>query len=608
MYTAIREDTDMPTGYAYIRYSTRRQGSDDKDSVSRQKDSIRAIAARHEIEIEEKNFFYENGVSAFTGANAAEGGKLKDLIDLIEALTIKAGDYVFVESIDRLSRQRLLQTKDLVYGILKKGVILITTIDGYVYRLHEEQKDSLHQDIMLSVISTRAHEESLTKSTRRKSAWKKAKEQAESDGFVFNKNRLPYGVLYNEETRKLYIDTKAQEEIIYIFENLKIQGVTSTIKKVNQFSNIKWTQARVKDIFETKYVLGFYMSQKKVDGKIVFDKYIENYYPKMVEDTLFIEAKESMTKRKIKKQSGRVTQDSVNIFRHSCFCARCGSSMVFMNNYNSKGRRYFYMTCQQNIETGACKTRFRYDLAVKMFLDTMSEFDKMNNSKLNLETIDLSKFKEIDEETKLIIENMNKSIETITEHASGVFKLAKLFIDLSKSKTTTDTKLKTKIKAITDKKNKLEITIQNLNKSVESITDGVIPAVIIKQLTANEAELEKVKEELEKLSVSNGIVKTQKLEFTTLRKTIQFLKTEEGRLNIINFLTSNNIRFSFDYYSECLYATAYVNKVKIAQIETIYEDKSAPVGVYGFNNLAEDFTSQTKEMTIKNASTPLKDL
>jgi len=41
----------MPTGYAYIRYSTRRQGADDKDSVTRQKASIRAIAARHGVEV-----------------------------------------------------------------------------------------------------------------------------------------------------------------------------------------------------------------------------------------------------------------------------------------------------------------------------------------------------------------------------------------------------------------------------------------------------------------------------------------------------------------------------------------------------------------------------
>lgn len=110
----------MPIGYAYIRYSTRRQGADDKDSVTRQKASIRAIAARHGVEVPEENFFYENGVSAYTGENS-KTGKLKDLIDQIENLSIAPGDFVFVESIDRLSRQRLLQAKDLVYGILKKA-------------------------------------------------------------------------------------------------------------------------------------------------------------------------------------------------------------------------------------------------------------------------------------------------------------------------------------------------------------------------------------------------------------------------------------------------------------------------------------------------------
>ncbi|HEQ1926088.1 TPA: recombinase family protein [Pseudomonas aeruginosa] len=578
----------MATGYAYIRYSTRRQGADDKDSVTRQKASIRAIAARHEVEIPEKNFFYEDGVSAYTGANA-KGGKLKDIIDLIDALTIQEGDFIFVESIDRLSRQRLLQTKDLVYGILKKGVSIVTTIDGYVYRLRDE-KDALHQDIMLSVISTRAHEESSTKSTRRKSAWKKAKEDAEK-GIVFNPNRLPYGVLYDEESNSLVVDKEAQKEFEFIFENLKRQGVTSTIKKVNQFSKINWTQARLKDIFETKYVLGFYMSNKKVDGKLIFDRFIENYYPKIIEPTLFLEAKEAMTNRKVKRHSGRVTEDNINIFRHSCFCARCGKSLVFMNNFNSKGRRYFYTTCSQNIENGSCKNRYRYDLAVKLFFDIMQEFDRLNSKKVNLEPIDIDQYKNLDEATLKEIESVNKSLEAIDEGSAGVISLAKRFIDLSKEKVMADRKTKKKIKELTDKKNLLEISVSNLNKSIEVITNGIIPASVMKKLSEEEAKLQELKEEIEKLTISDGVVKGQKMEFTSLNQAIKFFKNEEGRLSIINFLTSNNIKFSFDFVSDVLYATAYIGENEIGSMSTIYDNKAAPLGIYGFDNLGNVFTN-----------------
>ncbi|MBJ2277921.1 recombinase family protein [Pseudomonas sp. MF6767] len=579
----------MPTGYAYIRYSTRRQGADDKDSVTRQKASIRAIAARHGVEVPEENFFYENGVSAYTGENS-KTGKLKDLIDQIENLSIAPGDFVFVESIDRLSRQRLLQAKDLVYGILKKGVILVTTMDGYIYKLHEDQADIMKQDIMLTVISSRAHEESLTKSHRRKSAWKKAKTEAEETGIVFNKNRLPYGVIFDEKTNTLVIDKKAQEEIEFILENLKREGVTSTIKKANAFAAINWTQARVKDIFDTKYVLGYFMSQTKIDGKMVLDKHIENYYPKIVSASLFLEAKEAMTNRKVKKHQGRVTQNNANIFRHSCFCERCGKSLVFMNNYNSKGSRYFYMTCQQNIENGNCKNRFRYDLAVKLFLDTMQEFDRLNKKSVLLEPIDVTQYANLDEEILREIEEVNKSLSMISDGSSGAFKLAKKFVELSKSNKIEDTKTRQKLKKLRDRQSDLEISVENLNKSVGTIKSGIIPSAILNRLSKEEVELNEIKEEIEKLAISKNKRKVQELEFTNLDKTIDFLKTEEGRLNIINFLTSNNIRFSFEYISDTLNSTAYVNNERIGQLSTQNDNKSAPLGIYGFDNLGNVFT------------------
>lgn len=579
----------MSTGYAYIRYSTRRQGADDKDSVTRQKASIRAIAIRHGVEVPEENFFYENGVSAYTGENS-KTGKLKDLIDQIENLSIAPGDFVFVESIDRLSRQRLLQAKDLVYGILKKGVILVTTMDGYIYKLHEDQADIMKQDIMLTVISSRAHEESLTKSNRRKSAWKKAKTEAEETGIVFNKNRLPYGVIFEEKTNTLVIDKKAQEEIEFILENLKREGVTSTIKKANAFAAINWTQARVKDIFDTKYVLGYFMSQTKIDGKMVLDKHIENYYPKIVSASLFLEAKEAMTNRKVKKHQGRVTQNNANIFRHSCFCERCGKSLVFMNNYNSKGSRYFYMTCQQNIENGNCKNRFRYDLAVKLFLDTMQEFDRLNKKSVSLEPIDVSQYANLDEATLKEIEEVNKSLSIISDGSSGAFKLAKKFVELSKSNKVEDTKTRQKLKKLRDRQSDLEISVENLSKSVGTIKSGIIPSAILNRLSKEEVELNAIKEEIEKLSISKNKSKVQELEFTNLDKTIDFLKTEEGRLNIINFLTSNNIRFSFEYISDTLNSTAYVNNERIGQLSTQNDNKSAPLGIYGFDNLGNVFT------------------
>jgi hypothetical protein len=261
-----------------------------------------------------------------------------------------------------------------------------------------------------------------------------------------------------------------------------------------------------------------------------------------------------------------------------------------MNNYNSKGSRYFYMTCQQNIENGNCKNRFRYDLAVKLFLDTMQEFDRLNKKSVLLEPIDVTQYANLDEEILKEIEEVNKSLSMISDGSSGAFKLAKKFVELSKSNKIEDTKTRQKLKKLRDRQSDLEISVENLNKSVGTIKSGIIPSAILNRLSKEEVELNEIKEEIEKLAISKNKSKVQELEFTNLDKTIDFLKTEEGRLNIINFLTSNNIRFSFEYISDTLNSTAYVNNERIGQLSTQNDNKSAPLGIYGFDNLGNVFT------------------
>ncbi|MFT2189031.1 recombinase family protein [Pseudomonas putida] len=92
----------MPTAYAYIRYSSKAQGEAGRDSVDRQMSSIQAITKQQGIELLPENIFSDTGISGFDGSNKNKG-KLKDLIDLIISQTVHEGDFIFVESIDRLS-------------------------------------------------------------------------------------------------------------------------------------------------------------------------------------------------------------------------------------------------------------------------------------------------------------------------------------------------------------------------------------------------------------------------------------------------------------------------------------------------------------------------
>lgn len=351
----------MPTAYAYIRYSSKAQGEAGRDSVDRQMASIQAITKQQGIELRTENIFSDTGISGFDGSNKNKG-KLKDLIDLIISQKIQDGDFVFVESIDRLSRQKMRLSKDLVYTILDRGVTLVTTIDGQMY---SRAKDGMEQDIMLSVIAQRAHEESKTKSVRRKSAWNRAKTLADEEKTIFNGHNPPYGISFNKEENRFEIVEDEAQEIRDIFESLKYVGVSLTIKKINEYSKRKWTNRNIKHLLDTKYVLGSYMAQRRDENKKkVFERYIENYYPQIVSFELFNEAVASMKNRAHRKHYGNQTVGSLNIFRHSIKCSNCNASMLFEKQTNPKGVVYPYFQCftRKELKNGCNHPRFREPL------------------------------------------------------------------------------------------------------------------------------------------------------------------------------------------------------------------------------------------------------
>lgn len=577
-------NSQTPTGYAYVRFSTSRQGGNEKDSVTRQKESIRILAEQHRVEIPDENFFYENGVSAFTGKNRTHG-KLKDLIDQIDSLHIRAGDYVFVESIDRLSRQRLLQAKELVNGILEKGIVLVTTIDNQRYEKASEKNgiDDLSQDILLSVIAKRAHEESKTKSVRRKSAWSKAKNSAHETQKIFNKKRPPFGVQYNEVTEKFEPHPEQVEELTRLFESLCLQGVTSTIKEINRNSLVRWTNNRVKDIFETKYPLGFMYSQIKVDGKMQFDKYIENYYPQIISYELFEKARQAMQSRKVNRRVGRVSVDNTNIFRHTAFCSMCGESIFFMNNFGSNTTRRFYMSCRSNFEqTEKCSNRFRYDFAVSILFQIISytTFFTKAEKEGNLESVQ--------EGLNVINELIGKKpTHKKIEELGNDYNLAVQFSKIMRGSSETKS-YNVERHTVENELHKLNVRLENLTKSVESIESGIIPAVILKQLESTELQISIAKEKLEALTVNSVSIKTN-LNIETLDEFIKLFKTSEGRLQIINFLVTNGIRFMFDYDKETkvMQTSVQIDKKTVSVFDTPYKQEC--LERYGFGNLGDEF-------------------
>lgn len=555
--------------------------------------SIQAITKHHDVELLPENIFSDTGVSAHDGSNKKKG-KLKDLIDMINDVHIKPGDYIFVESIDRLSRQRLLQAKELVNGILEKGVILITTIDGQRYEKPNETNriDDLQQDILLSVIAKRAHEESKTKSVRRKSAWNRAKKLADEDKAIFNGHNPPYGISYNKEENRFEIVEDEAQEIRDIFESLKYVGVSLTIRKINAYAKRKWTNKNIHLLLQTKYVLGSYMAQRRDENKNkVFERFIEGYYPQIVSYELFNEALDAMKLRAHRKHYGNQTVGSLNIFRHAIKCDCCNASMLFEKQTNPKGVCYGYFHCftRKELKTNCNQPRFRFDLAYGLFLEliyqstTNEDFDvhpwqnEDPNPKRQREWItresgmrySLPTQEGIDEEERS--ENFRELLIKLLSNRDNQAKDNKKIVGLNN--------------LLLEQKSYKE----NLMKSFAGFTSGVIPKEFLEVVSKTEEKISEIEQALVELQTQINIKKTT-INIYSERDVIDLYKTENGRLKINQFFIANDItfKFSFDKPTRTLFAKIFQNGFEIDRIAKQF-DLHNPLKEFGINNLNEYF-------------------
>ena len=442
---------------------------------------------------------------------------------------LQEGDFLVVESIDRLTRQRVLVGVDMIQKLLMRGIKLYTTIDTKLYEVSDPSRD-LETLLLISVIAKRANEESQTKSIRRKSAYKKAKDAAADSGKVFNKLSPPFGIRYDESQQKFVEEPDEADDIRKIFELLKDFGVDETCRRINQISTRrKWTNKAVFILIKNKMPLGTLavFSRLKKDGKEkrIFERFIENYYPQTVSDFDFYSALKSIQERKRDRVAGRYTLNNFNIFKKVVFCQVCGSSMICTKtNVRSKTGNggYTYLTCKDRIETGNCPAkRIRFEYAFGGLL-------------------------ELNEMTKL----MKSNISGQEKNAYGTASLFQTLANYKEVDHRDRLEISEKIKAHSIAENQLSNLTTSLNY------DEKIPAVLVKKLSALEEEIEKLKKEIAILNETHDEHTT--LNASTSAEIIDIFKSEKGRISLNRFFMENKIVFKFELKEgRVLYASIF---------------------------------------------------
>lgn len=524
----LKIDRSKPLAIAYVRWSSTVQGGDDKDSYDRQTSPLEFFTSSTGVPVVET--IIDPGQSAFTGENSKKG-KLKGILDRIESGEIRKGDFLVVESIDRITRMRVLDGVALIQdGILKKGVKLYTTTDNKIYSYEDPEKD-FENLLMISLIAKRANEESEIKSKRRRSAWNKAKTKA-TDGVLFNAHNPPYGLRYNAVQNCFEIVEEEAHEIKQIFEGLKYEGVSNTLKKINLTSKRAWSRKTVHVMLTTRYPIGTLMSQRRDGKKKVFERYIENYYPAILTHKEFQDALQAMKLRGKVKDYGRNTEGYLNIFKHCVKCAACGESLMFEKSINQKGVKYGYLHCYTRKETlSHCDLpRFRFDFAFGTLLQLVKQ--------LTCEDDDFEVHPWAREEPFANTSTMDDD-ETTSEDFENQF--LSLF-----SKSTATELMKKEFYEAENQLAKAKSLYENMTASFSQYKDGRIPTFFIQQMADAELAYENAKADIEFLSSQIDNAESS-LEIYSYRDMIDLYDSDEGRLKLNHFFKSNGLKFIFNY-------------------------------------------------------------
>lgn len=572
----LKIDRSKPLAIAYVRWSSTVQGGDDKDSYDRQTSPLEFFTSSTGVPVVET--IIDPGQSAFTGENSKKG-KLKGILDRIESGEIRKGDFLVVESIDRITRMRVLDGVALIQdGILKKGVKLYTTTDNKIYSYEDPDKD-FENLLMISLIAKRANEESEIKSKRRRSAWNKAKTKA-TDGVPFNAHNPPYGLRYDPDGNCFEIVEDEAVEIKKIFEGLKYEGVSNTLKKVNLTSKRKWSRKTVHLMLTSRYPIGTLMSQKREGKTKVFERFIENYYPAILTHKEFQDALQAMKQRGKVKDYGRNTEGYLNIFKHCVKCAACGQSLMFEKSINQKGIKYGYFHCWTRKETlSHCDLpRFRFDFAFGTLLQLVKQLT-------------------CDEDYDVhpwASEMPSDYNSTMADDENDIENFENQFLSLF-SKSTAAEAIKTDFYKAENELAKAKTIYENLTASFSQFSDGRIPSFFIQQMSEAEQAYEKAKADVDALGAQIDNAENS-LEIYSYKDIIELYSTDEGRLKLNHFFKSNGFKFVFNYEPKTRTVLMTVRDKADAEIYRVGKKFTLhnPLKEFGIDNLNEQMNSVLK--------------
>ncbi|MDB5530760.1 MAG: recombinase family protein [Devosia sp.] len=351
----------MVKAYSYIRFSTPEQSKG--DSLRRQLDGAREWCAARGIVLDDS--LRDLGRSAYKGGHA-QIGALREFLDLVERGEIERGSYLIVESLDRLSREAVIDAAARLFDLVRAGITVVTLSDAQEYS-QERLRDDLGALIISITIMARAHEESRIKGQRVGKAWEEKRRRAFEDGQAMTAICPAWLVLVGgpragryeivperaEIVRGIFADTIAGLGRRSIAKRLNAAGIETwgTGKK----QGVRWHDSYIQKILGNPATFGQFQPLSKLaggDGTSMVTP-IPGYYPAVVPEANYYAAAAASKARGAGR--GRVSSNYRNILSGLVKCGTCSGSMVFIDKgQRSRGPK---LTCGAAHASAGCDHR-----------------------------------------------------------------------------------------------------------------------------------------------------------------------------------------------------------------------------------------------------------
>ncbi|PHV14650.1 recombinase family protein [Janthinobacterium sp. BJB303] len=319
----------MPIAYSYVRFSTAEQKRG--DSLRRQLELSEKYAIENSLTLDNNFHLHDLGFSAFDRSNI-DRGALGGFLEAIKQHRIAPGSYLLVESLDRLSRDKVLAALEIFISILSHGITIVTLADRMIYS--SESVGSNFGNLIISItVMARAHEESVTKSRRILAAWEAKRSNIDRKKLTA---QCPRWLKLNEgKTEFLFVPERAALVIEILSWHKAGLGQSVIAKMLNQrgekpFGHGKgWHSSYVQKIINSVALYGEFQpriwnrGENSAEGEA-----IQNYFPALITKEEFNLLKNSRSERRFPGARAKKSTDIPNLLSGIVKCGYCGSTMI----------------------------------------------------------------------------------------------------------------------------------------------------------------------------------------------------------------------------------------------------------------------------------------